>query len=139
MTIGRRVRVCPRDHISSLCQIHRFSPGLMLIVVSLSSYIGLLSRRSILGILFVGHVWRYVFFIVAMACRLSQSSVGVPMQSVVISLLCPMGGSSIEYALASTVSPKRRCGVIIFLILRQFWQLSVGRECPPFFLVGNDP
>ena len=51
---------------------------------------------------------------VAIACLLNQSSVGVPLHCVVETVLCLVEGSSIEYALASTVSPKRRCGVIMF-------------------------
>ena len=58
-------------------------------------------------------------FIVAIVGRLSQSSVGVPLPSVVVSSLCMMG-ASIEYALVSTVSSKRRRGVITFLSLRRF-------------------
>ena len=46
--------------------------------------------------------------------------------------------SSVEYALASTVSPKRRRGVIRFLIHRQIWLSFVERRYPSFFLVGND-
>ena len=56
----------------------------------------------------------------AMACYLSQSSVGVPVHSVVVSVVCMVGGSSGEYALASTVSPKRRRGVISFLFVGRF-------------------
>ena len=46
-------------------------------------------------------------------------------------------GSSVEYALASTVSPKRRRGVISFLIRLQIWLLIVGRKYPCSFLVGS--
>ena len=55
----------------------------------------------------------------ARACRLSQSSVGVPLHSIVVSLAYVVGGSSVEYALAYTVSPKRRRGVISFLFHHQ--------------------
>ena len=55
----------------------------------------------------------------AMACCLSQSSVGVPEHFVVVSVVYMVGWSSGEYALASTVSPKRRRGVISFFVLRQ--------------------
>ena len=47
----------------------------------------------------------------ASACCLNQSSVGVPLHSTVVSLAYVVGGSSVEDALASTVSPKRRRGV----------------------------
>ena len=74
----------------------------------------------------------------ARACRLSQSSVGVPLHSSVVSLVYVVGGSSVEYALASTVSPKRRRGVSSFLIHRQIESSFVGRRYPSFFLFGND-
>ena len=77
----------------------------------------------------------YGLFIEASACRLSQSSVGVPMHSIVVLLTYVVGGSSVEYALASTFSPKRRRGVISFLVRCQSRLLSFGPECPFFVLV----
>ena len=56
----------------------------------------------------------------AIACCLSQSSVGVPVHSAVVSVVYMEGRSSGEYALASTVSSKRRRGVISFLIDSRF-------------------
>ena len=55
----------------------------------------------------------------ARACRLSQSSVGVPLHSIVVLFAYVVGGSVGEYALASTVSPKRRRIVTSFLSRRQ--------------------
>ena len=40
----------------------------------------------------------------ASPCRLNQSSIGVPLHSIVVSLAYVVGGSSIAYAFASTVS-----------------------------------
>ena len=76
------------------------------------------------------------FFTVAIACPFSQSSVGVPLYSMDVSLLCIMGGSSIEYALASTVSSKRRRGVSSFLAHQWALLSRVGRNDPSFVLVG---
>ena len=77
-------------------------------------------------------------FIVAIACHLSETSVGVRSQFVVRYLLYSMGGSSIEYAHTSTVSPKRRRGVISFLVPRQLWLSLVGRCGLSFLLVEYD-
>ena len=55
----------------------------------------------------------------AIACCLSQSSVGVSVISAVVSVVYIVRGSSGEYALASTVSPKRRRGVISFFVRQQ--------------------
>ena len=71
----------------------------------------------------------------ASACSLSQSSVGVPLHSIVVLLTYVVGGSSVEYALASTFPPKRRRGVFNFLVQRWSWLLSVGPGCP-FFALG---
>ena len=68
----------------------------------------------------------------ASACRLSQSSVGVPLHSIVVLLTYVVGGSSVGYALASTFSPKRRRGVISFLVRWQSRLLSSGLGCPFF-------
>ena len=51
----------------------------------------------------------------ASACRRSHSSVGVSLHSIVALLTYVVRGSFVEYALATTVSPKRRRGVISFL------------------------
>ena len=55
----------------------------------------------------------------AIACCLSQSSVEVPVHSAVVSVVYMVGGSSVEYALASTVFQKRRRGVISFFVRQQ--------------------
>ena len=59
-------------------------------------------------------------FMEAIACCLSQSSVGVPVHSAVVSVVYIVGRSSGEYALASTVSSKRRRGVSCFLFDSRF-------------------
>ena len=59
-------------------------------------------------------------FMEAIACCLSQPSVGVSVHFAVVSVVYMVEGSSGEYALASTVSPKRRRGVISFFDRQQF-------------------
>ena len=73
-----------------------------------------------------------------MACCLSQFSVGVSVHFVVVSVVYMVGGSSGEYALASTVSPKRRRGVISFLIRLLVGSLVVRHRCPFYVLVCCD-
>ena len=70
-----------------------------------------------------------------MACCLSQFSVGVSVHLVVVSVVYMVGGSSGEYALASTVSPKRRRGVMSFLIHLLVGSLVVWQRCPSYVLV----
>ena len=77
-------------------------------------------------------------FMEAMACCLSQFSVGVPVHSGVVSVVYMVGGSSGEYTLASTVSPKRRRGVISFFILLLVGSLIVWQRCSSYVLVCCD-
>ena len=73
-----------------------------------------------------------------MACCLSQFSVGVPVLAAVVSVVYMVGGFFGEYALASTVSPKRRRGVISFLIHFLVGSLVVEQRCPFYVLVCCD-
>ena len=73
-----------------------------------------------------------------MACCLSQFSVGVSVHRVVVSVVYMVGGSSDEYALASTVSPKRRRGVPSFFIHLLSGLFDVRQRCPFYVLVCCD-
>ena len=124
---------CPMDRISNFYQVHRLFLGLTVAVVfRLSSGSLILFGYSIcwsfLNCTFLW--WRWP---VALANPLL----------VFHCILCYIGavfdgGSSIEYALASTVPPTSRRGVISFLLHRQFYLSLVGRNYPSFILVGCD-
>ena len=73
----------------------------------------------------------------ASACRLGQSTVGVPLHPTVESFVSVMGGSVGEYALAATVYPNRRRGVSSFLIHLRLDLSAVVQSYLVSFLVGN--